>query len=206
QAGTSHYLGQNFAKAANMQFQNEEGQATVPHTTSWGVSTRMVGGMIMTHADDDGMIMPPRVAPAHVVLLPIWKTDEDKAKVMGFCENLKKQLRNVAYHGRAVDVELDARDIGNGPRKWEWVKKGIPVRIEIGAREVDTGDLSLVLRHLPMDKIAVKVDAVAQQLPQLLDTMHDEMFAKAKQVREQNMREISTKAEFTKFFEGQGGF
>lgn len=206
QAGTSHFLGQNFAKAANMQFQNEAGQATVPNTTSWGVSTRMVGGMIMTHADDDGMIMPPRVAPAHIVLLPIWKTDEDKAKVIGFCEDLKKQLRQVAYHGRVMDVELDARDIGNGPRKWEWVKKGIPARVEIGAREVESGELTVVMRNRPMDKVAVKAASLAQQLPQLLDTMQREMFEKAKQIREENTREIKTKEDFIKFFDGKGGF
>lgn len=125
QAGTSHFLGQNFAKGSDIRFQNEDGQEQFAWTTSWGTSTRMIGGMIMVHSDDDGLVVPPRIAPAHVVILPIVKKDQDNSQVLESADALKAALNEKMYHGRALEVEIDDRDIG-GARGWDWVKKASP--------------------------------------------------------------------------------
>ena len=136
QAGTSHFLGQNFSKAQEIKFQNPEGELEFAWTTSWGVSTRLVGGLIMTHSDDDGLVLPPRLAPAHVVILPIYKNDEQRAEVLPYCESLKKELQEQSYAGSPVRVKIDDRDLRGGDKKWQWVKRGVPIRLEIGQRDV----------------------------------------------------------------------
>ncbi|MBP5232510.1 MAG: proline--tRNA ligase, partial [Planctomycetes bacterium] len=125
QAGTSHFLGQNFARASNIQFQSREGKIETAWTTSWGVSTRLIGGMIMTHADDNGMVMPPRLAPLHVVILPILRNDADAAKVMAYCEETAARLRAQSYAGAPLKVKIDARDLNSGEKGWQWIKKGV---------------------------------------------------------------------------------
>ena len=206
QSATSHDLGQTFAKAANIQFQNEEGEAATPYTTSWGSTTRMIGSMIMVHGDDDGMIMPPRVAPTHIAILPIWKTEEDKEKVLSFCQELKSKLSNVAYYGRVIEVEIDERDIGNGPRKWQWVKKGVPMRLEIGSREVESGQLQAIFRHEPMNKVAVTPESLVTELPKLFDDMHDALYNRALELQKTNTQRIDNKDDFVKYFKKEGGF
>ena len=213
QAATSHFLGQNFAKAANIQFQNEAGQAETAWTTSWGASTRMVGGLVMCHADDDGMIMPPRIAPAHVVLLPLWRDDAGKQAVMEYCQKLKQELQMLTYHGRPVQVELDARDIGNGPRKWEWVKRGIPLRIEIGGREVESGSLP-VTRRDTNEKVETSADTLMLDLTTMLDAIQSNLYNRALENRHKHTVEIDSKEEFYAYFtpqnadkpEAHGGF
>src|SRR5690606_1365759 len=108
-------------------------------TTSWGVSTRLIGGLIMTHADDDGMVIPPKLAPAHVVILPIYKNDEERATVLEYCESLKTELAQQSYDGAAVRVRIDDRDLRGGEKKWQWVKRGVPLRVEVGPRDVAGG-------------------------------------------------------------------
>jgi len=137
QAGTSHYLGQNFAKACNIQFQNRQGQQEFVHTTSWGSSTRMLGGVIMTHGDDDGVKMPPRIAPHQVVILPILRDDGKKQEVMAYCESLKADLQKETMDGQPLRVKVDARDVSSADKRWEWIKKGAPLLLEIGPRDVD---------------------------------------------------------------------
>jgi len=198
QAGTSHYLGQNFAKAAGIQFLDKDGQQKFAHTTSWGVSTRMIGAMIMTHADDDGMVMPPRVAPAHVVIIPMLKPDTAD-KVLDFCHSLKKQLVEQQYYGRNIDVIVDASD--DRGRGWNWIKKGVPLRIEVGAREVEQGMVSLGRRDLPhTEKRSLTVAELMACLPQELDAMHNALVAKSLERMKKGLVEISTKEEFYKFF------
>ena len=155
QAGTSHFLGQNFAKAQEIKFQSEAGQLEYAWTTSWGVSTRLIGGLIMTHSDDDGLVLPPKLAPAHVVILPIYKTPEERAKVLPFCEGLKKDLGAQQYAGEAVRVRIDDRDIRGGDKKWQWVKRGVPIRVEVGPRDIDGGTV------FPARRDGVKCDKVA---------------------------------------------
>src|SRR5262249_22233199 len=132
QAGTSHFLGQNFSKASGIQFTDQNNALTHAWTTSWGVSTRLIGGMIMTHADDDGMVCPPKLAPAHAVILPVAQKPEDRQRVMDYCKALQKDLRAQSYGGAPVRVELDGRDLGGGVKLWQWIKKGVPIRLEIG--------------------------------------------------------------------------
>jgi prolyl-tRNA synthetase len=135
QAGTSHFLGQNFAHAQQIKFQTAEEKEAYVWTTSWAVSTRLLGGLVMTHGDDDGIVLPPRIASAHVVLLPIVRKERDREAVMTYVNALAGELRDTDYHGRPLTVEIDDRDIG-GARGWDWIKKGIPLRVEIGARDM----------------------------------------------------------------------
>lgn len=204
QAGTSHFLGQNFAKGSDIKFQNEEGQEAYAWTTSWGTSTRMIGGIIMVHSDDDGMIMPPRVAPAHVVILPIIKKGGDNTQVMESAASLKQALRAVDFHGRKVEVEIDARDIG-GARGWDWVKKGIPVRIELGPRDIDNNSVFMARRDTnekkPMDR-----DEFINQIAPLLDDIQDTLFQRALQFREDHTLSIDSKREFYKLFTKAKGY
>jgi prolyl-tRNA synthetase len=130
QAGTSHFLGQNFAKASGIKFQTADESEDYVWTTSWGASTRLIGGVIMTHGDDDGIILPPKVASAHLVLLPIIRKAGERQQVMEYTEKLANQLRDKYYHHRKLVVEIDSRDIG-GARGWDWIKKGIPLRVEM---------------------------------------------------------------------------
>src|SRR5207248_8034700 len=120
QAGTSHFLGQNFAKAFDVQFQNQEGKREFAWATSWGVSTRLIGGVIMTHSDDQGLVLPPRLAPVHAVIIPIWKTDEERASVLAFAETVKAGLEKHAYGSGRFAVELDKRDLRPGAKHLEW--------------------------------------------------------------------------------------
>jgi prolyl-tRNA synthetase len=204
QAGTSHFLGQNFAKGSDIKFQNEEGQEAFAWTTSWGTSTRMIGGMIMVHSDDDGMIMPPRVAPAHVVILPIIKKGGDNTQVMESADALKKALRSMDYHGRKVEVEIDARDIG-GARGWDWVKKGIPVRIELGPRDIENNSVFMARRDTN-EKKSIDRDDFTNGIAQLLDNIQDTLFQRALQFRKDHTFSIDSKKEFYKLFKKAKGY
>ena len=138
QAGTSHYLGQNFARAQDIKFLTSEGQNEFAHTTSWGVSTRLIGGMIMAHGDDDGLRVPPRVAPKHVVILPVVPTAEKQGEVFAYAESIAASLRTLSYGGEPVVVHVDKRDMRGGDKNWQWIKKGIPIRIEAGPRDIES--------------------------------------------------------------------
>ncbi|MEJ7599967.1 MAG: aminoacyl--tRNA ligase-related protein, partial [Kofleriaceae bacterium] len=137
QAGTSHFLGQNFAKASNIKFLSDQNTQEFAWTTSWGVSTRLIGAMIMTHADDDGMVMPPRLAAAHVTIIPVTPKPEDHDRVIAYCKALKTELEATLYAGAKVRVILDERDVRGGEKAWQWVKKGVPIRVEIGPRDLE---------------------------------------------------------------------
>ncbi|BBO35477.1 proline--tRNA ligase [Lacipirellula parvula] len=199
QAGTSHFLGQNFAKAQEIKFQSEAGQLEYAWTTSWGVSTRLIGGLIMTHSDDDGLVLPPKLAPAHVIILPIYKTPEERAKVMPFCEGLKKDLAAQQYAGEAVRVRIDDRDIRGGDKKWQWVKRGVPIRIEVGPRDIDNGTL------FPARRDGVKCEKVAPaefvaKIAEVLAEMQQGLFDRAAKLRDEATVKIDSLAEFEKFF------
>jgi prolyl-tRNA synthetase len=135
QAGTSHFLAQNFAKAAQIKYLSEQGREEYAWTTSWGVTTRLIGGVIMTHSDDNGMVMPPRVAPSHIAILPIIHKEETRAQVLEYCERLNKSLSELSYRDNKLQVEFDTRDIHGGEKAWEWIKRGIPMILEIGPRD-----------------------------------------------------------------------
>ncbi len=201
QAGTSHFLGQNFAKSSGIQFAAQDGALQHAWTTSWGVSTRLVGGLIMTHADDDGLVLPPRLAPAHVVILPILRDDGTKDAVMSWCRSLKADLEKQGYDGRAVEVELDDRDLRGGDKTWQWVKRGIPLRVEVGPRDMEAGVVTLFRRDRGVkDKQAVARDEFVAGVVALLEEMQAGMLAKARAFREAHSLTIDTRAEFESYF------
>ncbi len=214
QAGTSHFLGQNFSKASNIRFQTAEEVEDFAWTTSWGSSTRLIGGVIMTHGDDDGLILPPRVASSHVVLLPIIHKPEDRQKVMDYCRALAQALRDKIYHHRHLVVEIDDRDIG-GARGWEWIKKGVPLRVEIGPRDM-ANDAVFVGRRdkAHRDKTSMPREQFIGQIEELLDDIQTNLFDRAQAFRAAHTCEIDDKADFYSYFtplnkekpEAHGGF
>lgn len=146
QAGTSHYLGTGFAEAAGIQYQNKEGQQAHCHTTSWGVSTRMIGGVIMTHGDDDGLRVPPQIAPQQIVILPMLRDNDEDEALLAYCEDLRKALVKLSALGEPVRVLLDKRPGKATQKRWAWVKKGVPLILEIGGRDAAGGQVSVLRR------------------------------------------------------------
>jgi prolyl-tRNA synthetase len=200
QAGTSHFLGQNFAKASGIRFQSAQETEEYAWTTSWGVSTRMIGGVIMSHGDDDGIVLPPKIASSHIVLLPIIRKDKDRQSVMEYTENLAQALRDLTYGNRQIDVEIDARDIG-GARGWEWIKKGIPLRVEIGPRDIANDSVFLARRDKShKEKTSIKKEQFIAQIKDILDDIQKNLFERALDFQNQNTVRINDKEEFTKFY------
>ncbi|NCU12723.1 MAG: proline--tRNA ligase, partial [Sphingomonadaceae bacterium] len=146
QAGTSHYLGTGFAEAAGIKYQDREGGQQLCHTTSWGVSTRLIGGVIMTHGDDDGLRVPPRIAPHQIVILPMLREDDGDAALLAYCEDLRRSLAAQTALGEPVRVLLDKRAGKATQKRWGWVKKGVPLILEIGGRDAAGGQVSVVRR------------------------------------------------------------
>jgi prolyl-tRNA synthetase len=201
QAGTAHFLGQNFSKSANIRFTDKDDLLKLAWTTSWGVSTRLIGGVIMTHSDDDGLICPPRIAPAHVVLLPILFKAEDPEAIREYCEKLAAELRNTTYAGRSIEVEIDTRDVGGGEKLWSWIKKGVPVRVEVGPRDIASDSVFVGRRDQPhKDKKSLSRKEFVETLPAVLEDIQTQLFARAKAFRDENTRTINAKDKFLKFF------
>jgi prolyl-tRNA synthetase len=146
QAGTSHYLGTGFAEAAGIRYQDKEGQQALCHTTSWGVSTRLIGGVIMTHGDDDGLRVPPAIAPHQVVILPMLREDDGDEALLAYCEDLRKALAGHSALGEPIRVLLDKRAGKATQKRWGWVKKGVPLVLEIGGRDAAGGQVSVLSR------------------------------------------------------------
>jgi len=139
QAGTSHYLGQNFSKASGISFANRNNEPEFAYTTSWGVSTRLIGTLLMAHSDDNGLVLPPKVAPAQIVILPVTPKDDSKAQVLEACEKLARELRMQSLDGELLRIKIDTRDKAGGAKSWDWIKKGVPLRVEIGPRDLAAG-------------------------------------------------------------------
>lgn len=191
QAGTSHFLGQNFAKASGIKFQTKNETEEYAWTTSWGMTTRLIGAMVMVHGDDDGIIVPPRLAPAHVIILPVYRGDDTKAKVDEFIDKLAGELRAASVFGRNLEVEIDRRDLRGGDKAWEWIKKGAPLRLEVGPRDVDGGTVMLSRRdNGPKDKQSVARAEAVQFVVSALEDMQRGMFDKARKFRDENTRVV----------------
>ncbi|QDT38812.1 proline--tRNA ligase [Stratiformator vulcanicus] len=211
QAGTSHYLGQNFSKAQEIEFQNAEGEQEYAYTTSWGVSTRLIGGLIMTHADDDGMVLPPKLAPSQVVILPIYRSDEERAEVLDYVKSLAEELRQQRYGDEPIRVEIDDRDLRGGEKKWQWVKKGVPIRLEIGPKDIAKNAVFRGIRDTG-ETAGVSRDECVATIHGTLDAIQSRMFAKALAFQEQNTKTMTDLDEFKSFFKGDddsstvGGF
>lgn len=204
QAGTSHFLGQNFARASDIQFQNKNGEMETAWTTSWGVSTRMIGGLIMTHSDDNGLVLPPRIAPQQFVIQPIYRTDEQREQVLAYCKKLKQELEDQQFARDDIRVHIDDRDIQGGAKSWEWIKKGVPVRIEVGARDLENNSVMIARRDNVGQKESLSHDALVSGAVTLLTEIQDSLFAKAIEFRNSKMREVSSIDEFNTFFAKDG--
>ena len=201
QAGTSHFLGQNFARANGIAFLSPEGRQEHAWTTSWGVSTRLVGTLIMAHSDDDGLALPPRVAPTQIVLLPLIRREEERAAVEEACRRLSAGLSEKSYAGEPLRVEVDARPLAGGAKNWEWVKKGVPLRVEIGPREVAAGTLSIARRdRSPRERLTVSAQQFVDNVEQTLAEMQQGFWERALAFQKSHTRRIESREEFLEFF------
>jgi prolyl-tRNA synthetase len=199
QSGTSHFLGQNFSKAQEITFQNESGELEYAWTTSWGVSTRLIGALIMTHSDDDGFVLPPRLAPAQVVILPIYRDDDQRSKVMAYVEALRAELSQQQYAAAPIRVEIDDRDIRGGEKKWHHVKRGVPIRLEIGPKDIEKNAVFLGRRDQPKSS-GMDRDELINSIESILTEMQQGLYDRALKLREDNSKEITNVADFRDFF------
>ena len=204
QAGTSHFLGQNFARAADISFQTRSGGKEHAWTTSWGVSTRLIGGLIMVHGDDNGIIVPPRLAPDHVVILPIVRAEKDRESVMSYCRELADGLRSRDYHGSPVRAIVDNRDKNAGEMGWEWIKKGIPVRLEVGPRDIGKNAVFVGRRDRdPKERYSEDRDTFLAGVTELLDEIQSGLYERAGAYLAANTSAIDDWNEFQEFFTPQ---
>jgi prolyl-tRNA synthetase len=200
QAGTSHFLGQNFAKAFDVQFANKEGGLDYVWATSWGVSTRLMGALIMTHSDNHGLILPPKLAPYHVVMVPIFKTEEEHSQLLNRMSELKKELE-----AAGLSVKVDDRDnLRPGFKFAEWELKGVPVRIVIGPRDLAAGVVELARRDT-LAKKSVPQEGRVERITSLMDDIQKNIYARALKFREENTFKVDTWEEFKEKIE-EGGF
>jgi prolyl-tRNA synthetase len=214
QAGTSHFLGQNFAKAFDVKFQNREGKQELAWATSWGVSTRLVGGLIMTHSDDQGLVLPPRLAPIHVVIVPIYKSPEEKTAVLQATTTLADEVRAQPLRAwlnyEPVTVKVDDRDQYQPGFKFnEWELRGVPVRVELGPKDLAKGACVLARRDLPgkeAKEMNVPLAAAPARIAEKLKEMQQALFDKARAFRDANLHEIDSYEEFKQKIEEPGGF
>ena len=204
QAGTSHFLGQNFAKASGIEFLDRNGEHQLAWTTSWGVSTRLIGGQIMTHADDDGLVLAPKLAPAQVVIIPIFRSDDERPKVLEYCNSVARELRALRFADRQLGVIVDERDERGGEKVWNWIKKGVPLRLEIGPRDIEKDSVFVARRdRAHKDKQSVTRGEFAATVLDTLQSIQDGLFQRAKAFRKEHTRRIDTKEEFYAFFRAE---
>jgi len=218
QAGTSHYLGQNFAKAFDVRFQNREGALEYVYASSWGVSTRLVGALVMSHSDDAGLVLPPRLAPIQVVIVPILKADADNAAIRTAAARLAEPFgcapfgsepqgrRQDKPFGDAVRVRVDDRDnVSPGWKFNEWELKGVPIRVELGPKDLAAGRVVLVRRDTG-EKTPIPQGELALRVPEILDGMQSALYERAKKRLEENCRTVETYDDFKRLNEEVGGF
>ncbi len=201
QAGTSHFLGQNFAKAFNVQFTSKAGKLEDVWGTSWGVTTRLIGALIMAHSDDDGLIIPPKLAPIHVVIVPIFRNDDELNRITEKVNEISASLRSLGYA-----VKFDNRDTQKPGYKFaEWELKGVPVRIAIGPRDLENGTVE-VARRDTKEKQVIKLTDVAASIPNLLDEIQKTIYNRALAFRNDHITRVETFDELKSVLDGKGGF
>ncbi|OYY63087.1 proline--tRNA ligase [Sphingomonas sp. 28-62-11] len=186
QAGTSHFLGTNFSQAQNIRFQNAEGQLELAQTTSWGMSTRMIGGLIMVHGDDDGLRVPPRVAPWQIVIVPMLRDQPEDAELVTYCKALQSELAALSAFGEPVRALLDLKPAKAAGKRWGWVKKGAPIIVEVGGRDMAGGNVSVIRRTAlyradgKLDSAVIARDEFVSNAAAMLGAVQDALFADAK--------------------------
>lgn len=201
QSGTSHFLGQNFAQASQIKYQNREGDFEYAWTTSWGVSTRLIGALIMAHSDDNGLVLPPKIAPSHIAIIPIYRDEEEKKAVLEVCREIEEIFYRQYFEDIRIYTELDDRDLTGSERNWHWIKKGIPLRIEVGPRDVAQRAVMLARRDLePRDKKSVAITDLKEEVLKSLKEIQDHYYNNALSFREENTRKIDDQKEFYRYF------
>jgi prolyl-tRNA synthetase len=201
QAGTSHFLGQNFAQAFNVQFTGKDGKLDYVWGTSWGVTTRLIGALIMVHSDDDGLVLPPKLAPIHVVIVPIFRSDEELTKITSKVDELSAALRK-----QGLSVKFDNRDTHKPGFKFaEWELKGVPVRLAIGPRDLENGTVE-VARRDTKEKQVMKLEEVETKIPALLEDIQNNIFQKAKSFRDSLITHVDSFEDFKRVLDEKGGF
>jgi prolyl-tRNA synthetase len=201
QAGTSHFLGQNFAKAFDVKFTSKEGKQEYVWASSWGVSTRLMGALIMAHSDDQGLVLPPKLAPIQVVIVPIYRGEEEKANIDAYVDALTTELK-----GKGVSVKYDDRDTQRPGFKFaEWELKGVPLRVAVGTRDMQNGTVELARRDT-QTKETVNQDGLATRIADLLDIIQDNIFQKALNFRTEHTTEVNSYEEFKEILETKAGF
>jgi len=201
QAGTSHFLGQNFAKAFDVSFQDKDGQLKSVWATSWGVSTRLIGGLVMSHSDDNGLVLPPKLAPVQTVIVPIWRSDEERALVLNYCEQIQAELR-----AAGVRFRLDDRD--QYKPGWKFAQhevEGVPVRIAVGPRDVKNGNVELARRDT-LTKEIVGSDEIGQRVLALLVNIQENLYERALEFRKDHTFYVDSYEEFKTILDDKGGF
>ena len=201
QAGTSHFLGQNFAKAFDVKFATAEGKQEYVWGTSWGVSTRLMGALVMTHSDDNGLVLPPNLAPIQVVIVPIYKSDEELEKITSVVTDLMTQFKKLK-----IAVKFDNRTTQKPGFKFaEWELKGVPVRIAVGPKDLENGTFE-VARRDTLSKEVVAKDGIVAYINDLLETIQNDLFQRALDYRQNHITEVNSFEEFKEVLENKGGF
>jgi prolyl-tRNA synthetase len=200
QMGTSHYFGQNFARAYDISFSNKDNEKELCYSTSWGISTRLIGAMVMAHGDDSGLIVPPMVAQIQVVIVPIYRDTDGRAKVETFINSFAPELKAAGIRHR-----VDWRDERPGDKYAHWELKGVPLRLNVGARDADAGQVEMVDR-LSRQRVSVPVSGIAQRLKDELDSFQKKLFDRALAFQRENTFELSTLDEVVAHFKERGGF
>lgn len=208
QAGTSHFFGQHFSKAFNIQFTDHNEAMQYAWTTSFGVSTRLIGALIMSHSDDDGLILPPRIAPIHIVILPILHDETQRTAILNYCEKAKQTLQAIQYHGQKLQVHLDRRDRRGGEKNWAWIKKGVPIRLEIGAKETAQQTLTLKCRDHPHKQAqTIPYQAITEEtgktITETLDRIQTYLWHRAHTRLTTQTKTISHQDDFYAYFKGE---
>ena len=210
QCGTSHYLGQNFSRSMEMEFTDEDGERKLCYTTSWGLTTRMIGAVVMTHGDDNGLRIPPRIAPRQVVIVPI--TRDDPAPVLEAADVLRAEIAEQSWSDSPVRVELDQRDRKPAEKRWEWIRKGVPIVIELGGRDIEQGVVTMTRRDdSELRRDGIPREGAAEAVVGVLGDMQAGYFEEAdRRLRDRTRDDIATLDEFRDFFKGEetesGGF
>ena len=201
QAGTSHMLGQNFAKAFDVKFLDPNGETQFVWQTSWGVSTRLIGAIIMQHSDDKGLVLPPKLAPIQVVIVPIWTGDDERQTVFNTAEEISKQLKQAD-----IAVHVDKRDDRPGPKFFEWEKKGVPLRLEVGPKDIASNSIVVVRRDTGEKQTATISSGISSFITDVLTDIQTSLFNRAAQFKKDNTRDVAGWEEFRQVLEEKGGF